>query len=242
MNNILKDKVALITGASSGIGKEIAIRFASLGINLVISGRNIDKLNIVKDLTSKYGVKVAVIACDLTDENALLSLVDKAFAFFNKLDIVVNDAGMTLNCPFETTSLSDYDKIMNLNAKAPFVICQKAIKYLKHSSFATIINISSVVAHKGYVNQSAYSASKHALSGFTKSLANEVYKDNIRVHLIAPGGVYTDMVAISRPDLSPDGMILPKDIADTCEFILLKRNSNAVIDEINIHRAQKEPF
>ena len=93
----------------------------------------------------------------------------------------------------------------------------------------------------GYPLQSAYSASKHAMLGWTKSLARECYRDNIRVHAVCPGGVYTDMVKLSRPDLTPEGMIMPEDIAEIVMFFLNNR-SNAVIDEICVHRMNKEPF
>ncbi len=89
--------------------------------------------------------------------------------------------------------------------------------------------------------QSAYVASKHALLGFTKSLAAELYEKNIRVHAICPGGVYTDMVKVARPDLSDDGMIKPEEIADIVMFFL-KNRGNAVIDEICVHRVNKQPF
>ena len=131
---------------------------------------------------------------------------------------------------------------MDLNAKAPYFLCQAALPALRKSSLATIINITSVVAHKGYPFQSAYAASKHALAGFSKSLANEVYKDNIRVHLISPGGVYTPMVALARPDLTPDMISLPEDIAEIAAFYLKMRDANAIIDEIQVHRSGKEPF
>jgi len=98
-----------------------------------------------------------------------------------------------------------------------------------------------VVAHKGYPLQSAYAASKHALAGFTKSLANEVWQEGIRVHLISPGAVFTDMVRISRPDLTGEGMILSEDIAEIAAFLVAHR-TNAVIDEIEVHRAGKAPF
>ena len=103
------------------------------------------------------------------------------------------------------------------------------------------MNIASVVGHKGYPLQRAYAASKHALIGLSKSLANEVYTDGIRVHILAPGAVYTDMVRISRPDLSPEGMILAEDVAEAAAF-LIEHRTNAVIDEIQIHRAGKAPF
>ena len=130
---------------------------------------------------------------------------------------------------------------MAINTKVPYFLTQFALPYLRLSAAATVINIASVVAHAGYPQQSVYTASKHALLGMTKSIANELYKKNIRVHAISPGGVYTDMVKISRPDLSPEGMILPEDIAEIVHFFLSHR-TNAVIDEICVHRLGKEPF
>ena len=98
-----------------------------------------------------------------------------------------------------------------------------------------------MVAHNGYPLQSAYTASKHALLGFSKSIAAELYNQGIRVHVISPGGVYTDMIKTARPDLTGEDMIMPEDIAETVLF-LLKNRTNAVIDEIRLHRAAKEPF
>ena len=138
-------------------------------------------------------------------------------------------------------SLEEFDKIMAINVRVPFMLTQKALPLLKKSETPTIINIASVVSHAGYPMQSIYSASKHALLGMTKSIAREYYKENIRVHAICPGGVYTDMVKVSRPDLSPDGMIMPQDIADLVWFFLAHR-TNAVVDEILVHRVTKEPF
>lgn len=237
----IKGKTALVTGASSGIGKAIAVKLASLGANVILCGRNEQKLKETKKLVDGFKVKSFIIVGDLSNDDFTLGLIEKANGVFNGIDILINNAGMTLNSPFESTSLSDYDKIMKLNARVPYILCQKSLQYLRKSSIPTIINVASVVAHKGYVNQSAYTASKHALLGFTKSLASEVYKENIRVHAICPGGVFTDMVKISRPDLSSEGMILPEDIADIVEFLLTHRN-NAVIDEISVHRVGKEPF
>ena len=98
-----------------------------------------------------------------------------------------------------------------------------------------------MVGHAGYPLQSAYAASKHAILGFSKSLASEVYKDGVRVHVICPGGVYTDMVKVARPDLTGEGMISAEEIAEIIRFLLTCRG-NAVIDEIKVHRVNKEPF
>ena len=102
--------------------------------------------------------------------------------------------------------------------------------------------ICSVVAHKGYPYQAAYAASKHALYGFSKVIANELYKENVRVHVICPGGVYTEMVKETRPDLDATGLMVPEDIADLVLYFLEHRNTNGVVDEISIHRPGKEPF
>ena len=237
----LTGKVALITGASGGIGTEIARRFAQDGIRLALCGRSVKKLEATRAIAEACGVQTLLIPGDITADN----FADRAIAAvqdtFGQLDILVNNAGMALSCPYEETTMAQFDQIMAINVRAPYFLCQKALPMLRKSDHAVIINISSVVGHKGYPLQSAYAASKHAIIGLSKSLANEVYTDDIRVHVIAPGAVFTDMVRIARPDLTSEGMILPEDIAEVAAFFVEHR-SNAVIDEIQVHRAGKAPF
>jgi len=237
----VKNLNAIITGASTGIGYAIAERFASLGINLAVCARSADKLDELKSKLSRYNVRVYTEAGDLTDVSFAEGFVKNAAQTLGGIDIIVNNAGMALSRSFEESTVEDYEKIMSLNVRAPFVVCKAALPFLRRSNNATVINIASVTAHKGYPLQSLYSASKHALAGMTKSLASELYTDDIRVHLISPGGVYTEMVKISRPDLSPEGLILPEDIADIAEFFITHR-TNSVIDEIETHRQNKAPF
>jgi NAD(P)-dependent dehydrogenase (short-subunit alcohol dehydrogenase family) len=238
----LKDKVVLITGAGGGIGSETAIELARLGAKVILfGGRNITKMQqTANEITSNGGV-CKVVGGDLTDVNELEKAFSKAVDGESKIDILINNAGVAHNDKFETVTQDLFDKIMQINVKVPYFLTQKALPYLKKSSEATIINIASVVAHAGYEKQSVYTASKHALLGFTKALAVELHKENVRVHAISPGGVYTDMIKVSRPDLSSEGMIMPKDIVDIIVFILTHR-SNAVIDEILVHRVGKQPF
>lgn len=237
----IKGSKAIITGASTGIGYAIAERFASLGIDLAVCARSADKLDALKEKLSVHGVTVYTEAGDLSDPLFAESFVKKSAEALGGIDIVINNAGMAISRSFEESTIEDYEKIMSLNVRAPFLVCKSALHFLRRSNNATIINIASVTAHKGYPQQSLYSASKHALAGMTKSLANELYTENIRVHLISPGGVYTEMVKISRPDLSPEGLILPEDIADIAEFFITHR-TNSVIDEIETHRVNKAPF
>lgn len=237
----LKDKVVIITGASGGIGSELARRLAPMGIKLALCGRSEKKLTALKEETEALGAETMVWLGDITADDAPHACVQAVVTHFGQLDILINNAGLALSCPLEQTTAKQFDEIMALNVRAPYFLCQQALPALRQSSCPTILNIASVVGHKGYPLQSAYAASKHALIGMTKSLANEVYEEGIRVHIIAPGAVYTDMVRISRPDLSPEGMILAEDIADIALFLLTHR-TNAVIDEIEVHRAGKAPF
>lgn len=238
----LKDKIVLITGAGGGIGRETAISLAKEGARLVLfGGNNVEKLQQTAELVKPYGAYVKIYPGNLADDKVLDDLFNAFIKEIGKLDILINNAGVAQSQTFESVSTEALDKIMNINFRVPYLLTQKALPYLKKSDSASIINISSVVSHAGYPLQSAYVASKHALLGFTKSLAAEVYNDGVRVHAISPGGVYTDMVKISRPDLTSDGMIMPQEIADIILF-LLKNRGNAVIDEILVHRVNKQPF
>lgn len=237
----LKGKIALITGASGGIGSCIARRFAQDGISLALLGRSKEKLAATAASVREYGVETLLLPGDLLDDAYLEDCFAAVKERFGGLDILVNNAGMALSRSFEETTMTEFDRIMALNARVPYLACHLALPLLRCSECASILNIASVVAHKGYPLQSAYAASKHALAGFTKSLASEVYREDIRVHLISPGGVFTDMVRIARPDLTGEDMILPEDIAEIAAFFIEHR-TNAVIDEICVHRSGKEPF
>ena len=236
----LTGKRALITGAGSGIGRAIALRLAECGMKLALVGRGADKLMRTAGLTGRL-LEMLVLPADITKPRDLDDIMHILEGHFKGLDVLVNNAGMALNCPFEQTREADFDAIMALNVKAPFQLCQRTLPLLRRSDCPTIINIGSVTAHEGYVNQAAYAASKHALLGFTKSLAREVSGEGIRVHMISPGGVYTDMIAVARPDLTGEGMIQPEEVAELAAYLVSHRGG-AVIDEIRLHRKAKEPF
>lgn len=237
----MENKSVIITGGGGGIGSAVAELLAKNQMNIVLmGGHNLQKLDSTADKVRQYA-EVMVIPGDLTDPAFITAAVKQAADRFGHIDTLINNAGVAQNTPFEDISNEEFDRIMAINLKAPFMLTREVLPFLKKSAAATIINIASVVAHAGYPMQSIYTASKHALLGMTKSIAREYYRDNIRVHAICPGGVYTDMVKISRPDLTPEGMIMPEDIAQIVLFFLANRG-NAVIDEILVHRMNKEPF
>ncbi len=237
----LKGKVALITGASRGIGKQIALKLAENKVNVVITGRAAEKLNALKHDLRHLETDPHVIVADISKHEVPHELVKEILEKYNRLDILVNNAGFAIARPMIQTTIEEWDNVMATNARAPFFLCQEAIPHLKKSDIATIFNISSVVGRLGYENQAAYAATKHALMGFSKVLAKEVQPLGIRVHIIAPGGVATNMVKKMRPDLDTSNLIKPEEIAEIVEF-LLKHRGNAMIDNIDVRRANGTPF
>ena len=240
-NQSYRDRVAIITGSGSGIGKATALALAQEGMKIVLCGRTVSKLEETAKLVEEAGGKALIVSGDLRDESYIIRIVDETMEAFGRIDVLINNAGVSLAKPVVDCTAEEFDQIMDTNMKAPFLLCKYSIPHMRKSDCGTIINIASVVGHKGYVNQSLYCASKHAITGFTKVLAKEVQEDGIRVHLLSPGGVYTEMVANVRPDLDPTYLIKPVDIADIILF-LLKSRGNAVIDSINIRRVNNTPF
>ena len=239
---MLKGKIALVTGSTGGIGGQIALDLAKKGVNVVLfGGTKVSKLEQVKNEILALGVNAWAFPCNFLDKASITTAFNEFSKEVGKLDILINNAGMAVSSPVEDTDIELVEKIMQINMFAPYLLTSLSLPYLKKSSRASIINIASVTAHLGYPLQSAYVASKHALLGFTKSLASEVYKEDIRVHAVSPGGVYTDMIKVSRPDLTGDEMIMPSDISNIVMF-LLENRTYAVIDEISVHRSKKEPF
>lgn len=226
---------ALITGASRGIGKAIALELASLGYDLAMPGRDLSRLGKTAEEAEKRGVRTLCIEADLADSATCPMIVESAAAEFGGVDLLVNCAGLSAAGSFTEASPELWDKVFAVNAKAPFFLSQAALPYLKKSVKPTVINISSVVGFKGYANQSVYASSKHALAGFTQVFAKEVQPFGIRVHLISPGGVATEMVKQMRPDIKADELIQPEEIAEIVRFILT-RKGKGTIDEFYIRR------
>lgn len=225
--------VALVTGASRGIGKAITLELARLGYDLALVGRNATSLE--KAAAEAEGVKVHCMVADLSEVQSVRQAVEETVKVFGGIDLLVNCAGIPQKGPFTEVSPEQWNEVFAVNARAPFFLCQAALPYLKESSRPIVINISSVVGFKGYINQSVYASSKHALAGFTKVFAKEVQPYGIRVHLISPGGVATEMVTRMRPDIDPSELIRPEEIAEIVRF-LVTRKGNGTIDEFYIRR------
>lgn len=225
--------IALVTGASRGIGRTIALELAKLGYDLAIVGRNGSSLAETASLAGN--ARVHCIEADLSDPASAERIVSETVSCLGGLDLLVNCAGIPQKGPFTEVTPEEWDRVFAVNARAPFFICKAALEPLKKSSKPMVINISSVVGFKGYIHQSVYSSSKHALAGFTKVFAKEVQPFGIRVHLISPGAVGTEMVKKMRPDIDPAELIDPEEIAEIVRF-LVTRKGNGTIDQFYIRR------
>jgi NAD(P)-dependent dehydrogenase (short-subunit alcohol dehydrogenase family) len=237
----LKDLAVLITGASRGIGRCIATRLAKEGMKLVLSATREQSLLEVAGAIQAAGGQAACVACDLSSESDLPEFVARAASCFGGLDVLINNAGWSVRKPLVDTTDEEWRMCFAVNATAPFLLARECFKHLSKSPHAAIINIGSVVGHKGYLSQGAYGASKHALMGLSKVLAAEFQPHGIRVHTINSGAVATEMIREMRPDLDPEALIDPDFIAEMVVFLLRNRGSG-VVDDIHIRRASGEPW
>ncbi|OQY31885.1 MAG: hypothetical protein B6241_12930 [Spirochaetaceae bacterium 4572_59] len=237
----LINKKILISGASRGIGKACALALSEEGGILYLVGRSLSSLNKVKDEIEKKGGRAVCLSADLSEADG----AEKLLASFKEqsldLDVLINNAGIALSAPIEKTSQEEWDRIMRVNARSPYFLCQGALPLMESSQLKTIINIASVVATQGYPLQSAYTASKHALIGFSKSLARELQERGYRIHVLSPGGVATDMVTGVRPDINTDELIAPEELAEWIRFLLTVKG-NGMVDHISIRRESKLPW
>ena len=240
--SFLEGKTALVTGASGDIGYAMCERLLTYGIKLVITGRNPEILESKAEALRDQGGTVFSYVGNLESEAFMDRLINYTIDTCGSLDILINSAGLAHKSPIEEVTPELFDNIMRVNVRAPYFMCQKALPYLRISDSATVINMCSVVAHRSYINQSAFTISQHALLGASKAFANEVYKEGIRVHVISPGAVDTDLIHMVRPDLAPEDLIRPTDIADVMSFYLEHRHSAFIIDETRMHRIDKTPF
>lgn len=190
---MLKDKVAIVTGASRGIGRSIALALAAQGAKVVASARNADALSaLVDEIKGQGGVAVAVVG-DVAAEADANRLIDETVAAFGQLDILVNNAGITRDGLLLRMKSEDWDAVLDTNLKGAFLCIRAAAKLMSKQRSGRIINISSVVGEMGNAGQANYCASKAGLLGLTKSVARELARRNVTVNAITPGFIVTDM-------------------------------------------------
>ncbi|MBP1931135.1 SDR family NAD(P)-dependent oxidoreductase [Ammoniphilus resinae] len=189
------DKVVIVTGASRGIGKSIALGFGSLGANVVLVSRNKEQLEETAVLVRDRGGKALVIPADLSDLGQIQKVVDTVKQNFAKIDVLVNNSGVTRRKPAEEVTEEDWNLIMDLNQKSYFFMCQAVGKEMIKQGHGKIVNMASIGGFVAITNSSPYTSSKGAVVQMTKVLACEWAKYNIQVNAIGPGYIATELIA-----------------------------------------------
>jgi 3-oxoacyl-[acyl-carrier protein] reductase len=220
----LTEKIAIVTGASNGIGRAIAERLAQDGARVVVNyGKSADKAKQVVDGIEAKGGKAVAIQADISKAADARRLVRDTIKEFGRLNILVNNAGMTMFKPLIETTEQDFDEIFALNAKGPYFAMQESAKVMEDGG--RIVNISTDGTHMGFAGVTAYLGSKAALEQFTKGLAHELASRNVTVNTVSPGFTETAMLPDALRDtgaqMSPLKRIgMPKDIADVVAFVV----------------------
>lgn len=205
----LKGKVALVTGGGRGIGKFIATGLAEAGADIILTSRKLKNLEATaKELEAEYKVKALAIASDMAKEETIDAMLADAVAKFGHIDILVNNAGATWGAPTLEFPLEKWDQLFNVNVRGVWILTQKVARIMKEQGGGNIINISSVMAFRGSIEEGhpavPYNSTKAAINLLTMNLAVKLARYNIRVNAIAPGFFHTDMMAyIDKPDFKP---------------------------------------
>jgi 3-oxoacyl-[acyl-carrier protein] reductase len=186
-------RVALVTGASQGIGRACALELAAGGASVALAARNQEKLEQVAAEIQAKGGQAAAFPMDVSDENAIKATAKSAIERFGKIDILVNNAGITRDTLLLRMKRADWDSVLQTNLTGPFLCTQAVISSMLKQRWGRIINITSVFGQIGQVGQANYAASKAGLIGFTMSMAREVASRNITVNAVAPGYIETAM-------------------------------------------------
>jgi short-subunit dehydrogenase len=234
--NSLMKKNVLLTGASGGIGQNLAIEFAKAGCNLFLTGRSEKKLKILREQILKIGEDLQVFykSCNLDKEDDLKSLVSNVRERLESVDVLVNCAGEFIVKKVGRSTLEDFDRCFNVNVKAPFFLSKVFSADMVQREWGRIINIGSSSSYSGYKNTSLYCSSKHALLGFSRSLHDELKDYNIRTFCFSPGSVKTDMgKKVENQDFST--FIGPGELARYI-VITISFDSGMISEEVKINR------
>lgn len=229
-----ENKVALITGGSRGIGKAIAIKYAKNGYNIIINyiSENTDVEKLQNEIES-HGVKSVIMQADSTKLDEIEELVKKGIEEFGRIDVLINNAGITRDKLLMRMKEEDFDKVIEVNLKGTYLVTKVVIPYMMKQKSGSIVNVSSVVGITGNSGQCNYSASKAGVIGFTKSVAKELASRNIRANAIAPGFIMTDMTKVLSDNVKEEikkqiplqRMGTPEEVADVAYFLGSKESS-----------------
>ena len=238
MPRVLNDQVALISGASRGIGRAIATRLAKHGVGVALVSRNVEALEETARACGEFGNPVLTLPCDLENTESIQQLVSQATAKLGGLNILINNAGVTGPGSADSGDLEAWDLAIDINLRALMHLTRRALPEIEKASWGAVINIASMAGRRPFGGMGAYSATKHGVVGFTHAMFEDVRERNIKVCALCPGFVATGMT--SQMGLSVEKMIQPDDVALAVEFVLTYPDTGCPI-EIQI-MPQRSPY
>lgn len=239
----LSGRVAFVTGASQGIGRACALKLATAGAAVAVAARNHDKLNeLVNEIVAEGG-KAAAFALDVSDEEQVKSAMKGAVAQFGKIDILINNAGITRDQLVMRMKRADWDSVLNTNLTSAYLCIQQAIGSMLKQRWGRIINITSIFGQMGQAGQANYAASKAGLIGLTMAIAREVASRNITCNAVAPGFIETSMTSGLSEDFKqkalqaiPLGRVgTPEDVAIAVAFLASEEASYITGHVLNVN-------
>jgi len=193
MEQNIRGKVVVITGASSGLGEASARLLSSQGARVVLGARRVDRLQALVDEIARQGGEALALATDVTDRTQVQRLVDRAVDAFGRVDVMINNAGLMPHSPIVRLKVDDWDRMVDVNLKGVLYGIAAALPAMQRQMSGHFINVSSVAGHKVSVNGAVYSATKHAVRALSEGLRQEVKDWNIRTTIISPGAVATEL-------------------------------------------------
>ena len=235
--------VVFVTGGSRGIGKQVALTYAEHGYNVVINYVS-DKTDVValKKEFDEKGVESLILKADVSNQQEIDEIVKQAINKFGKIDVLVNNAGITKDNLLMRMKEEEFDRVMEINLKGTFLVTKAVTKYMMKQRNGSIINLSSVVGVSGNAGQCNYSASKAGIIGFTKSIAKELASRNIRANAVAPGFIETDMTNVLSDSIKESiynqiplkRMGTAKEVAELIYFLGSEKSSYITGQVINV--------
>lgn len=224
---------ALITGASEGIGHATALAFGAAGYSVGLVARNAARLDERVAELGARGVKAIAASADVADPGQVAAAVAKITAALGPVDVLVNNAGLLISKPFVDTSLDDFDRMFATNVRSIYLVTQAVLPSMLARGAGVIVNIASLAGKNGVANAAAYSATKHAVLGLSRSLMLEVRKRGVRVIAICPGSVATAMIQEFGSAPPVERMLQPEDVA-AAVVAAVHQPSRATVSELDI--------
>jgi 3-oxoacyl-[acyl-carrier protein] reductase len=227
-------ETALITGATEGIGRATAFALGRAGYRVGVCARTEAKVRQLVKKLKAAGIEAAGAAADVGDADQTVRMIEEITGILGQIDVLINNAGILIARPFEELTLEDWDATMSTNVRSLYLVTRAVLPGMRQRKHGSIVNVASLAGRNGFAGGTAYTASKHAVLGFSRSLMLEVRKDNVRVIAICPGSVDTSLLK-DQPMLKsePSRILQPEEVADTI-LHTLSLPERAMVSELDI--------